>query len=315
MNIQELVDELYQAFADKLEPSLRAIALDLPRALRLAPEPDMPWSRVFSHEVTLGAPALFAESMPVTSAQVREAVLAHLLAVVEAFGTDRIEDKQVEPTPAVLAVLDQARRDRTLAIERLFGGRPPDSVGFATADVETTQAIRHERELLASARPVSFDVYEHASLAKQSAGLVASVALARAARCDERRCSAVQRTLESVALGLQMYDDVVDWEDDVARGGSWAVCLTRGAEIAQPRRDDARLDVLASGVLHAMLVRAMHHMRAARRRAAGLGAGRLVAWAESREARLRALVSAELRSAGYAVRAHALAAWAGEVLA
>ena len=62
MNIHELVDDLYEAFADRIGEPLSDSARDLPRALRLAPQP-VPWSRVFSHEVTLGAPALFAEAM------------------------------------------------------------------------------------------------------------------------------------------------------------------------------------------------------------------------------------------------------------
>ena len=63
MNIPELVDEMYEAFVDGLGEPLAEHARDLPRALRLAPRPNCPWSEVFSHEVTLGAPALFAEGM------------------------------------------------------------------------------------------------------------------------------------------------------------------------------------------------------------------------------------------------------------
>ena len=62
MNIHDLVDELYEAFADRIGQPLSESARSLPRALRLAPDA-VPWSRVFSHEVTLGAPALLAEGM------------------------------------------------------------------------------------------------------------------------------------------------------------------------------------------------------------------------------------------------------------
>jgi hypothetical protein len=56
-------------------------------------------------------------------------------------------------------------------------------------------------------------------------------------------------------------------------------------------------------------------MRAARRLAATLDAQRLSAWSRTQEQKLETLVDAEARNPGYAVRAHALAAWAGEVLA
>jgi hypothetical protein len=76
-----------------------------------------------------------------------------------------------------------------------------------------------------------------------------------------------------------------------------------------------RLQVLRSGVLRAMLQRAVYHMRVARRLASALGAPRLAAWTAERQGRFEACARAEATSAGYTVRAHALSAWAGEVLA
>jgi hypothetical protein len=322
MNVHDLIDELYAAFVERLGDPIGARAKDLPRALKLASEPNVPWSRVFSHEVTLGAPALFAEAMPgVPSSVVREATLVHLLAVVDAFGTDRVEDQQIDFSPGVLAVLGHLRRERDRAMARLFRGAPPAELHFSAVDALTMRAIHRERATLLSARSVDVAFYESASLDKQCAGLVASVALARVAGWDQRRCIAVRKTLESVALGLQIYDDVVDWEDDLRRGGSWAVCLMVGERRRRAVGDRTtegagiRIQVLQSAVLGTMLHCALAHMRAARRRAAALGAFRLAAWAGSRERRLEALLTAERRSAGYAVRAHALAAWAGEVLA
>jgi|SRR5579859_4139144 len=324
MNVHELVDELYEAFAEGLGSAGAAHARELPRMLRLAPVA-VPWSRVFSHEVTLGAPALFAEPMGVASSLVRDAVLAHLLAVVEAFGTDRIEDQQVPATSELLGVLARARRERDRAMERLLGGPPPPELDFALAEETCARAIRRERALQLEGRPVDIGAYEATSLDKQAPGLLASVALARAAGWDARRCGGVRRTLESIALGLQAYDDVVDWESDLDRGGSWAVCLMRHVEGAarassppserQTEGTGVRRHVLHSGVLSMLMRRAVVHVRAGRRRARALGAAQLAAWAGAREERLVALSSAEASSAGYTVRAHALSAWAGEVLA
>ena len=323
MNVHDLVDELYEVFADRIGEPLADSARDLPRALSLAPV-SVPWSRVFSHEVTLGAPALFAEAMPqVGPPLLRNAVMAHLLAVVDAFGTDRIEDEQIDASPNVFAVLGQARRERDRAIVRMFGGVVPPDCDFRAADALTMRAIRGERAMLLSGRAVDMGIYEHASLDKQCAGIIASVALARAAGWDSRRCSAVRATLESVSLGLQLSDDVVDWEDDMQRGGAWAVCLMRGTprpgfpslSLRPERPESIRTQVLRSGVLGLMLSRACRHMKWARRRASAMGAHRLASWAAGQEARLSSLATAEEASAGYAVRASALAAWASEVLA
>lgn len=317
MNIHDLVDDLYEAFADRIGEPLSDSARDLPRALRLAPQP-VRWSRVFSHEVTLGAPALFAEAIVgLPSSLTRDAVLAHMLAVIDAFGTDRIEDEQIETSPGVYAVLGQARRERDRAMARIYGGRPPAASDFRAADALSLGAIRRERAMLLSARPVNMKIYETASLDKQCAGILASVALVRAGGWTERRCRAVRATLGSVSLGLQIADDVVDWEDDLQRGGAWAVCLMRGHAPASSSRgrESIRNQVLQSGILAVMLRRALAHMRAAKRRARALGVHRLASWAEQQASRLDGLASAEAQSAGYAVRAHSLAAWANEVLA
>ncbi len=317
MDTLELVDDLYKEFADELGGELAAHARDLPRALRLAPTKDAAWSSVFAHEVTLGAPALFAEAMPrVSLLTVRDAVRAHMLAVVDAFGMDRIEDGQIAASSGVLRVLEQARRQRDAAIARLCPGVSGDPhVDPTAADWVTGQALSREREILGSSTPVAFQTYEQVALAKQAAGLVASVALARAAGWRARRCLAVRQALESVSLGLQMHDDVVDWEDDQGRGGSWAVVLMKGLSDGKTTQVGAlRAQVLRSGVLLRLLRRARWHMRAAALRARALGALRLAQWASQRENRLTTLAVAEARSAGYAIRVHALSAWAAEVL-
>jgi hypothetical protein len=316
MNIHELVDDLYEAFADRIGEPLSASARDLPRALQLAPRA-VPWSRVFSHEVTLGAPALFAEAMiGVPRSVVRDAVLAHLLGVVDAFGTDRIEDEQIDASPSVFAVLSQARRERDRAIARVYGAAPPPDGDFRATDAQAIRAIRNERAVLLSARPVDIKAYETASLEKQGTGILASVALARVAGWSDRKCRAVRATLGSVCLGLQIADDVVDWENDLQRGGAWAVCLMRGQGPSSGLRmkEPIRNQVLRSGILAVMLKRAWVHMRSARRLSTVLAVKRLASWAGDQETRLAALVAAESRSAGYAVRAHALSAWASEVL-
>jgi hypothetical protein len=319
MNILELVDDLYAEFADSLGGRLAGHARDLPRALRLAPIPDAPWSAVFSHEVTLGAPALFAEAMPSLSiVTVRHATAAHAFAVIEAFCTDRIEDGQVPATPEVLAIVEALRRERDRAWRAVGQGSEGDGVVDPTAgDGITAHAISKERALLASQDTVDFRTYESVALAKQSAGLVASVTLARAAGWSPRRRLATRRTLESVALGLQMHDDVVDWEDDQARGGAWVVALVRSQRDAteDTRSERLRQHVLRSGVLGALLGRARWHMGAAAVRAEALGAVRLASWARGREERLASLVDAETRSPGYALRVQALSAWAAQVLA
>jgi hypothetical protein len=244
-----------------------------------------------------------------------------MLAVIEAFGTDRVEDGQVQATPELMALLGQARRARDRALARVCPGIVDPALEFSAADEKTAYSISAEHDLLRRVTAVTFETYERISLGKQSVGFPASLALAYAAGWGEARRATLFRALASVWLGLQFHDDVVDWEDDFARGGAWAVSLALGQRepageecVTTAEGATVRRRVHEARVLERMLDRSRQHFRGTRRRAAILGATRLAAWGDARERQLTSLLAAERTSAGYAVRAHQLAPWAGEVL-
>jgi hypothetical protein len=308
------IDDVYAAFVKALPAELVGLASALPVVLQLAPSPDVPWSEVFSHEITLGAPRLVAEGMPgVSDEVVCDASLAHLLAIIEAFGTDRLLDGQIEPTPELESLLARARltRDEALARVMAAGGDAGVEVPtYARADAETATAIGAEHDLLHGGETVAWARYLAVSYGKQRLGLPASLALARAAGWDARRGRTLARLLDAVWVGLQLHDDVLDWESDLARGGAWAVSLTKGAAGAA----SVRQVVFASGVLHRMLRQSARCFRAARRRAEALHLDRLAAWARERERYTTDVARREAQSPGQTNRAHALSNWAKIVL-
>src|SRR5215472_10164501 len=149
----ELVDNLYDAFVRTLDVRNAEAARGLAHTLGLAPSPEIPWSQVFGHEVSLAAPALVAESMPRLSGEtVRAAVLAHMFSVIEAFATDRIEDGQVGATPELRELLPLLRRSRDVALRTVCGPELARSMGYEPEDRTMRHAINSERELLASGR-------------------------------------------------------------------------------------------------------------------------------------------------------------------
>jgi hypothetical protein len=320
---EPLVDALFAAFVASLPADLADQARGLAVTLGLAPSRAVPWSQVFSHEITLGAPGLVAEAMPRLTAAVtmgetpkppaqpavEDASLAHLLAILEAFATDRIEDGQTPETPGLSALLGRVREARDAALCRVAGG----AATYAVAQQETLAAIAAEQRIFRGGERIDFAGYLSVSHGKQRVGLPASLALARAAAWDERRARVLARLLDAVWLGLQLHDDVVDWEDDLARGGAWATSLA-GAGAGQDRAA-VRQQVHASGVLARMLSASARCFRAARRRAGVLGARRLAEWARQRETITSDLARREAESPGYTHRAHALSAWAKTVLA
>ena len=318
------LDALYEGVCDTLPFHLRRPARDLPYWLKLTPLPGTPWSEVFNNEVTLAAPTLFAEAFgKVGTRAMRSATLAHMLAVIEAFGTDRIEDGQIEATQEVSEILGELRKVRDRCLVNLTRDRVSTGTVLArtkTADEASVQAIRAERALLESGAPISLRTYEQVSLGKQAVGFPATLLLAEAQGWDARRLRCLEGTLASIWLALQYEDDVVDWEDDYERGAAWALSLARGLRRHRPssRQSEPSLVhsmVLWSGVLERMLRLARRRYRAVRRRAEVLGAPRLVSWADQRLARLEGLILGESRDPGYAVRVRKLAPWACEVLA
>lgn len=317
-----LIDELYAEFVSALPDDLAPAARALPHALDLAPSAETPWSEVFSNEVTLGAPQLVAEGMTgITEGVLREATRAHLFAIIEAFGTDRLLDGQVDASRELEGVLTRVRAARDEALGRITAGPASSSAfSYARADEETAAAIRAEQAILKRGEAVAWPRYLAISYDKQRLGLPASLSLARAAGWDARRTRSLGKLLDAVWLGLQLHDDVVDWESDLRRGGAWAASLAAHVPPRANPRDrktvpvSARKLVLDSGVLLRMLRASSRYFRAARRRAEVLGLHRLGAWARGREALTADLAQREAESPGQTNRAQALATWARIVL-
>jgi hypothetical protein len=322
MTFQSQIDGMYAAFCHTLPAALREFGRTLPYRLRLVPIPDAPWSQVFGNEVTLAAPLLVAEAMPhVHPGAVRDASLAHLLAIVDAFGTDRIEDGQVTPSSDLCEVLRRIRRSRDQALARVCPSDTDPSVDFARADTEMTRAMRLERGIMKYGDAVDFARYETISLGKQAVGFPACMGLAYAARWTEDYRKSLHRMLASIALALQFHDDVVDWEDDLRRTGAWTVALARPDRTGFPvrerptERNPVRRMVHESGVMARMLGESHRNYRAARKRASVMGLHQIASWAIVKETKAAHLAKMEREHPGYAVRVHTLSPWAAEVLA
>jgi len=262
----------------------------------------------------------FAQAMPqISPGKVRDAVMAHAFAVIDAFGTYHIEDRRMPGAPGELEeVLCRIRQASEGAMVRVAGKLGDDVANYRRAHRSMLQAILAERRIMRERAFVDFDVYETTAAAKAGCGTPASIALARADGWSMSECSAVAKTLDSIWLGLQCFDDVIDWEDDVKRDSSWAVRLAFSGGFEQGNEllelDDTRTMVLESGILARMLRRSARHFRAARKRAEALGARELATWAAKKEEHAGYLEQQESRNSGYAVRLHALSPWAEQIL-
>ena len=337
MSFLPLVDEIYESFARSLPPTLARAAGALAATLKLVPagaleqvgtagadrggwgECRVAWSDVFKHEIVLAAPALFAEAVPdVPSRIVREAVRAHLLGVLHAFAVDRVQDgeaAEARPSASTLALIEAMRdaRDRALAQVMTMTPQAPraprDLARFP--DDDTARAVAEEQVCLASNEATDFARYLEVSRRKQGAAAPGSVALAIAAEWPADRAAQVKELFDALAVGLQMYDDAVDWMRDLGRGASWAATLIGVARL--PARE-ASQRVRESDVLHRLVDGGRAQFERGEVLAREMQAVTIADWAQERKVAMTRIAREEQRSPGYAAREQELGGWLHEVL-
>ena len=322
MSFLPLVDEIYETFARSLPPTLARAAGALASTLKLVPDGAddkggassgdrvVAWSAIFKHEIVLAAPALFAEAVPdVSSRVVREAVRAHLLGVLHAFAVDRVQDGEARPSASTLALTDALRDARDRALRGVLDGTGPTTSAFP--DDDTAKAVLEEEACLARAEATDVAVYMELSRRKQGAAAPASAALALAAGWSPAEVAKVHELFEALALGLQMYDDAVDWPKDLTRGRAWAASLLGVGRLpvaeasARIRQGDVLVRLVDGGreqfARGEALAQAMH-------------ATSIADWASERRRALARVAREEQRSPGYAAREQELGGWLHEVL-
>lgn len=310
------IDAVYARFCSRLPDALEREASALGTRLRLVPDPSIPWSETFGHEVTLGAPLLFAEGLAAPEAVVEDALTAHVLAVIGAFTADRIVDGQVEASPALSRLVSELAAGAEAALRRLDGRGDTHVAALRRARTVAAEAMALEWALLSTAGDVSFDVYTRCSLAKQRTAFPPSLALAGVVDPTGAAASRVDACITGVTLGLQLMDDLYDWEEDFANGGAWMVALSRRTGQTPPSAlAEARRCVFASGILARTAEAAAIHFERAALAAGQLEAKTLSRWAEQEAQRALSVSSRELSSPGHALRERALAPLLREVVA
>ena len=229
MKIVELVDEPVRgvrrsdralALGERTRPSSRAS----PRARRR-----VPGAASFPHEVTLGAPALFAESL----SGVPRSLMRRRRARAHARGHRLVRDR-AHRGRAHRGVAAGLRRSRARA-ERARQGHAAPLQPHAPRRDGLPRRRRHDHPRAARrasdarvGRSRGPRVYEQTIVDKRCSGILASLALARIGGAVRGDAAPFAPRWNRSTRARQIYDDVVDWEADLKRGGAWATCLMRG---------------------------------------------------------------------------------------
>ena len=301
--VHAAIDRAYASFVQHLPPSLAAIADDLPFRLGMTPNHGTPWSRVFNNAAVLGFPMLLLADTGRVPREIRDrALAAHVLAIVGAFGMDRIDDGQIDLGLGEREVIDRVRLARDRVLAPLSARAPGFELDYAAGERLTAESVDEERATAARGTGTTFDWYRAVSWKKQGLAFPACLAAAAAAGLsaeDQRRVEAV---VEGAALGLQYRDNVVDWMDDLERGFAWAHALLRRAPAAPASVAEVQDRLHAEGTLVRMLEMSSAAFAEAAENAAALGAEALAAWAAGQAELTAGLAEREAASPGFAVR-------------
>jgi hypothetical protein len=306
MHAHRTIDEIYDQFTRTLNPSEQPFARGLAHTIGLAPSDDVPWSRVFCQEVVRALPIFVAEAMPrACRGLIDDAVTAHALGIITAFAVDRIQDGQIgRPSRAVLKVVNELRRARDSALDRLGPGSCDPFFDYGIGEWELTAIAVEEQRLLGDRAPADLATYERIAVEKQHAAFPAAMRLAVAAGSSAEQLALVRSSITGIALAFQMVDDVFDWQDDLARGGAWPAALTLSAGDDPRDIDEMRRRVLSSGILSRLLSSAAGALNDVSVAAEALGAKRLAQWAEWEARTFLVFAERERVSPGLAARSH-----------
>lgn len=293
------IDRIYDRFVAELPDDLAAVAHDLPHRLGLTPHPSTPWSRIFNNPAVLGFPMLLLPArVPV---DVRDsAAAAHLLAIIGAFGMDRIDDGQIVVGLRERALIERIRRARDAALAPLLARAPSCAADYAWGERVTAESVADERATAGGRVPATLERYLAVSYKKQGLAFPASLAAAAAAGLSLDAQRQIAAVVAGAALGLQYRDDVVDWLDDHAQGFAWApaLCVPHYSELAV---DTLAAELHARGGLVRLLAMSRDAFASATDAATALGADALAGWAREQAELTADLARREATSPGFAV--------------
>jgi hypothetical protein len=296
--VHAAIDRIHDRFVADLPDDLAAIARDLPHRLGLTPHAGTPWSRVFNNPAVLGFPMLLLAGV---SGELRDsAAAAHLLAIIGAFGMDRIDDGQVVVGLRERALIERIRRARDAALAPLLARVPAFTADYAWGERVTAESVADERATAEGRAPATLERYLAVSWKKQGLAFPASLAAAAAAGLSPAALRRVEAVVAGAALGLQYRDDVVDWLDDHAQGFAWAPALfvQRSAELDT---DSLAAQLHARGGLVHLLEMSRDAFASAADAATALGAEALAGWAREQAELTADLARREATAPGFAV--------------
>jgi hypothetical protein len=211
------LDQRYQAFVRTLPPHLAQLAAD--RRTVEGRGPSGPLQTVAEIGLGLGIPWMFRDAFPgVKEAQMLDVGEAWLFLLVEIFLRDHLADGQVPAGPNAEALLQRLMTKTRNVFHALVGRQPAFWQRFDRYEQQVLTALQLEADYRASPNE-TYSLEMTRQIGASKGALYKAPTCAMAVLCkDVPLFSKLEQSMNDLASGRQLYDDVIDWQEDLARG-------------------------------------------------------------------------------------------------
>jgi len=221
---QQLTHKRFTRFVDRLEPTLKDLALDTGTYLGVAE------NRKKMDNLPVGVsfigllPLFFLDAFPVNRKLVRKLTYCTTLGTLYALSVDKLIDSQVESTPRHIFLATSLFGEFQRSLMGIFGERSRFWVLHDRYFREHHSAELYHIYERTDPRNFSFLQYQQIAKAKSAPLKIALAGLAFIAN----RPALIKRlstSIDDFLVGFQLYDDAMDWREDYLQNRSTPVTV------------------------------------------------------------------------------------------
>jgi hypothetical protein len=214
--ISEL-DRRYQAFVETLPPRQLQLATD--RKIAAGGDLSTPLKTVAELGVVISGPWIFRDTFPrLSEEQLLELGEAGVFLMLTVVLRDHLADGQLPATPDAVELQQRLMTKARHTFRSSVGNQPIFWQRFEAYEQQVLSALQLEARYRASPGE-AYDLRTAWLIGAGKSALAKAIPCAMAALCEAMpRLVPLEHSIDALAAGRQLLDDVVDWQEDLARG-------------------------------------------------------------------------------------------------
>jgi hypothetical protein len=211
------LDRRYRAFVEALPPHLAQLAAD--RRIAAGTGPSSPLQTVAEIGIAISGPWAFRDTFPnLAEEQLLDLGEAWIFLILSVVLRDHLADGQLPASPDTVELQQRLMTKAREVFRSSVGNRPVFWQRFERYEQQVVSALQLE----ARYRVLPDETYDLTTAWQIGAGksaLFKAIPCAMAVLCEAMSYFArLELSIDALAAGRQLLDDVVDWQEDLARG-------------------------------------------------------------------------------------------------